>query len=255
MLTSPVARGDEKKAKPKYLEPLGNVELNVVDPVNLIMIHGLRTHVFVGETLKEVLDLAVQNKGFITLRPEAMPRPVICTIHNSGTQLLLDQPATTPQINISLRDAADICGLMSSVTSHDIKRGFTRDYTYAPAMGGYARGDVALAASHTNKSRLDGTTQAYSGSTGESGFKHRIDNPYVDKSARKFGIKTSQTSYKKLRLTTEEVDEEMLEGETKNDTKSRQRAATRIHNRRREEFYSGLQVVQTEAHRPGKSRP
>jgi hypothetical protein len=182
-----------------------------------------------------------------------MSRPVICAIHISGSQLLYDQPATTPQINKSLRDAADISGFMASVTSHDIKRGFTRDYTYAPKLTGVAREDVALAVSHTNKSRENGTTQSYSGPIGDSGFKHRIDNPYEDKRARKFGIKTSETMYKKRRLTTAQIDNELREGEAKDDTKARQRAAMRIHNRQRENFYKGEPIVQAEGQRPGKS--
>ena len=248
-------RDDERKAKPKYLEPLGNNELNLTDPVNLIMIHGLRTHVFVGETLKQVLDHAAENGGRIALRPQAMSRPVICAIHKSGTHLLYDQPATTPQINKSLQEAADISGLMASVTSHDIKRGFTRDYTYAPPLTGVAREDAALAASHTHKSHAGGTTQSYSGPIGESGFKHRVENPYEDKRARRFGIKTSETSYKKRRLTIAEVDDELLEGEASNDTKARQRASARIYKRLREIFYDGQPVIRAESERPGKSSP
>lgn len=190
-----------------------------------------------GKSLDEILARAAKN-GAIAIRPEALLRPVICQIHNSSAQLLLDQAATTPQINISLRHAADACGVMASLTTHDSKRGFTRDYTYAPPLLGVARPDVAFAASHTMKTIASGTTQLYAGQSNTAGYKHQVENQYQDRREEKFGIKTAGT-YKDARLTSEEIDLEIKAGEDKTDKYVRQRAATRIHKRRREQFYNG----------------
>lgn len=166
--------------------------------------------------------------------------------------MLLDKPATTPQMNDSIVLGADAFGMMAHFTTHDLKRGYTRDYTYAPSMKGTVAPDVAFRVNHTNKTMNNGVSQKYAGESSDAGFNHRVENPYKDKLQDKFGAKQASTAYKKRRLTSSEIDAEMLAGEDKNDSKARQRAQTRLHKRNREEFFNSTPLP-PQAKRPGKS--
>jgi hypothetical protein len=142
-------RDQPSKNGQKILEPLNNPEHNPADIVLLLFIHGIRTNVFTKETLPEILAASQTTGGTVQYRPEARKRAVICQIENSVSRLLLDNVATNSIINDSLQLAADAAGLRAAVGSHDLKRGYTRDYVYAaPVNYGTARRDVAQQVNH-----------------------------------------------------------------------------------------------------------
>lgn len=199
------------------------------------------------------MQLARVNGGRIHVAQACMERPVICSIHNSGSTLLFDRAVSTEQINHSLQLAADSCGLLAPIASHDIKRGFVRDYTFGPVIPGVARPDVAYMARHSESSRLAGVTQGYVGPDNVAGFKSRAVNQYEDVHGvgGEFGNKFARIPYQKRKLRPEEIDDEIKDGEDVHDKKARQRASTRIHKRLRVEF-SGEQGMNSQSHRASK---
>ncbi|OBT85107.1 hypothetical protein VE02_06486 [Pseudogymnoascus sp. 03VT05] len=236
-------RGIISKQTVKLIPTINDTNRNTINVAFLLLIHGLRNGVFQQDDINGLIQAAHGNDGYIKYRnDEVLRRPVISQIANNGHELIQDKPAPSEQVTNSLRISGDISGVEAKLTSHDLKRGYVRDYVYTPALKNNARADVAQNVNHSNKTRGDGVTQTYVGPNALSGFQHRLENGYEDNFMSNFGVKYG-TQYKKARLTTDEVDAELKTGEDSKDNNARQRAAWRIHDKRYQDHCRGKSLT------------
>ena len=87
-------------------------------------------------------------------------RPVFATFKESARGLDLDKPASTPQMQCTIKEAAIQCGLAQSLASHEVRRGAVRDAQVVNKQHKISHTDWSVAAS-LRGDRKSGTPSPY----------------------------------------------------------------------------------------------
>lgn len=103
-----------------------DIQDNVVCPIKLLLIHALRLGRVQGKSIDEVLSKARirPDKQIVWTDGQA---PIFCAITSSGAGLLVDKPASNQQAKHFVAQAGQLCGVLGSIITDDIRRGCARD--------------------------------------------------------------------------------------------------------------------------------
>ena len=114
-----------------------------------------------------------------------------------------DVPANAKALIKTLCQMALIGGLLSNITSHDIRQGGARDLSHLKVqLQGVATNSIAKAIGHTRATAAKDVTDGYVGNIHEDIFAMKRSLDYKDRGALHFG-----PSFKKRRLQPEEIHE------------------------------------------------
>jgi hypothetical protein len=99
---------------------------NSICPIKLLLILALILGNVSAKTIDEVL-LDTQSHHHKTVVWKHPERLVFCAMASSGTALYLDKPADNHQLTQTLATVGPIAGFLTTVRSHDLRRGSARD--------------------------------------------------------------------------------------------------------------------------------
>lgn len=196
-------RHDPSNNRTVLLKCLLDIEDNVVCPIKLLLIHALRLGRVQGKSIDEVLSKALYirlDKQIVWTDGQA---PIFCAITSSGAGLLVDKPASNQQAKHFVAQAVQLCGVLGSIITHDIRRGYARDTAQIKSgINGLATSAVAATLGHTHQSHQRAVTAAYVGAIDDDVWAKRVNLKYEDP----FGLQVAaQPPPKKPRLTKEEI--------------------------------------------------
>jgi integrase len=162
------------------LKCLLDIQDNVVCPIKLLLIHALRLGRVQGKSIDEVLSKARirPNKQIVWTDDQA---PIFYAITSSGAGLLVDKPASNQQAKHFVAQAGQLCGVLGSIITHDIRRGSARDTAQIKSgINGLATSAVAATLGHTHQSHQRAVTAAYVGAIDDDVWAKRVNLKYED---------------------------------------------------------------------------
>ncbi|KAH7393383.1 hypothetical protein BKA64DRAFT_755535 [Cadophora sp. MPI-SDFR-AT-0126] len=244
---------DKKKVSRKVLfEPLPPNADNILCPIKVLLVQALRCKYLLHDTLEECLESLRARKGGpqLQFRPEAYDRPVFPAFFKGGSRLVLDQPAGHEQITKTLRELGEIAGITTLLSSHDNRRGAARELALLPKSQIDVATATAFAAKHIGhdpKTQAEGTTQDYIGHSYTNEYTRRVENAlnpeHFDHLQSTFGVEVASEGFRKRKVDTKEVDEEILRsGRDLGNSVHRQQAAKKLKNDQREGWKSEQQI-------------
>lgn len=176
--------------------------------------------------------------------------------YKGGSSLVLDRPAGHEQLTKSLRELCDISGITTMLRSHDIRRGAGREVALLPQTQvnvSTATTSVASALGHKPKTMAIGVTQDYIGDTYSDEYSRRVENAfapvYTDHLQSTCGVQAATEGFRKRKIDSKAVDEEILRyGRELANISHRDAAAKRLRQAQKTEW-------NTEQHEKGNIRP
>jgi hypothetical protein len=169
----------------RYLRPLNDTANSHMCPVALLLVHALRHSLVAGNTLGEVLNLAVKrsDRAVVWLFPK---RPVLPKfLYVPSLRCDLDQPAMSSQTSLSIAKMGIVAGMLDRAYGHALRLGAARDAAHLPASvvdgSGLATDNVRQSLGHKHVSLHSGTTDRYVGGASSEMWNLRAQMPYEPK--------------------------------------------------------------------------
>ncbi|RYN21317.1 hypothetical protein AA0112_g10335 [Alternaria arborescens] len=169
----------------RYLRPLNDTANSHMCPVALLLVHALRHSLVAGNTLGEVLNLAVKrsDRAVVWLFPN---RPVLPKFVSAPfCHCDLDQPAMTTQISLTIAKMGFVAGMLDRAHGHALRLGAARDAAHLPASvvdgSGLATENVRQSLGHKHATLQSGTTDRYVGGASSEMWNLRAQMPYEPK--------------------------------------------------------------------------
>ncbi|KAL8796625.1 MAG: hypothetical protein Q9195_001015 [Heterodermia aff. obscurata] len=221
------------------LSALTNDEDAVICPIRLLLVHALR----IGNVLNAAnyADV-IRNirRGRSMTLPWAHPEwPVLCGIQKGGNGLEPERTAPHSQLTNSIRNAAELAGILALAVPHDFRRGFFRDLSYAENrdFAGTATEAIAIAGGHTRHAFGKGLTDEYvGGGTHDDVYTKRVQAPKRLNDPRAVAMEPDRP-FKKRHLTSEEVNARCDQmGLDRSVKKHRRLACARVHKDLRKQW-------------------
>jgi len=204
------------------------------------------------DTLEECLEsLRSGTRGLqLQFQPEAYGRPVFPAFFKGGSRLVLEQPAGHEQLTKTLRELGELAGITSLLSSHDNRRGAARELALLPKSQMDVANATAFAAKHIGhvaSTRQERTTQDYIGHSYTNEYSRRVENAmnaeHFDHLQSTFGVEVATEGFRKRKVDTKEVDEEILRsGLDLGNSTHRQAAAKKLKNDQRAEWKNEQQA-------------
>ena len=194
----------------RYLRPLADKPF--LCPLVWLIIHALRHGLVDATTLADLLAQAAahRKRRVVWLHPEY---PVIPGIkRGEGTLVDPSFRAKVVSINSTLQQMGDIAGVLTPLTSHDLRRSSARDMAQIPAATlqiSSSSDIIRQALTHSIRTMNNGITEEYIGGTSAEIWNLRAEYaPRIDRRAPQFGENaTGQTLGTACnRITTKEVE-------------------------------------------------
>jgi hypothetical protein len=230
-----------------YLRPLSNPAFYHMCPVALLIIHALRHGLVHGSTIEEVLQHAADapNGRVKWLFPNY---PIVSAFNNLAKKgCKLDKPAGTSQLLQTIKQMAVVSGILTRVTTHDIRLGAAQDIAHlSPAKdgSGFTTNEVHQFLGYNDASYQAGTTEGYVGRPTREFYNDRADRQYESH----FGPQFSETGAHdiiKKRISEQEIQEWQQRNEPtkddRNSRKARDRAKRGVRDERHENFIATAQ--------------
>jgi len=156
------------------LRPLKDPLNNVICPVKLLLILGLRSGNIPPDFLTQTSRRFDREVQFTHPQRPVVPGRLLKAFVD------WDRPSNTKQATIAVRDMGLVCGVLVPLTSHDLRRGGIADLTNL--AGGknnlkraFADEDVAKHAGHSRASHFQGVTDKYAGPTEVDAYSLRAE--------------------------------------------------------------------------------
>jgi hypothetical protein len=165
------------------INPLENLAHNAVCVIKLLLVIALRFGRVKHTTIDEVLAAAAARPDGLVewSTPNA---PVLCFAPGLNKVANIEKPIEARHINDNLQAMAQTVGLLTEVTSHDIRRGALRDVAHLPnQLLGVATNAVQVLAGHSESTRRAGVTQQYVGFIQEPTWNMRAESDFQDRAA------------------------------------------------------------------------
>jgi len=99
---------------------------NILCLIKMLLIIALRTGTVKSRSIEALIASISAHKDKTVQRAHGK-RAVIASIGTSGKCLELEEPADNNQITNSIGRAGQLCGIISPLTSHDMRRGGAKD--------------------------------------------------------------------------------------------------------------------------------
>lgn len=215
-----------------HFESLHDVEQNILCPVKLLTIHGLRTGALEETSIHELVrNMATKRNR--RARWKTPKNPVFSSmLTGQQGKLVLHKPGNVKQLGLTLQEMCWKAGITARVTSHSLRYGAARDMAHLKpgAMRGAATMEVAQSLGHSMTSFMTGVTSMYTGGTGVDVYKLRVESDFKDPRAPEQSFKP----YQKPRITAPELDD-FAEANGYDPTQRRQ-ALKALHRQRFDEY-------------------
>jgi hypothetical protein len=173
-----------------HLSTLNSSHHQQICPITLLLVHAMRHELVRGKSLEEVATIAQQSpsKEVQWLKPDA---PVLTAINISPKcSLDLSHPASTRQLNDTLKRMGLVAGLLSRVYTHAIRAGAARDIAHLTTKQTSGKtlglGTARNALGHTHNALSNGVTELYTGEETLAYFNARAAREYTDRWGPKF---------------------------------------------------------------------
>ena len=148
----------------RILQADGNSDNNIICPVKLLVIMGLRIGCFQdAKTISQLLERVVEHKGHIRMTENSLKRPVIAALDNYN--LVPEKGALVQRLAKVIRYASQLAGI-PNITHHATRRGVARELYLLPkgsTQDIQGEDHVANLLAHSKRSRHGGVTQKYIG--------------------------------------------------------------------------------------------
>lgn len=165
---------------------------NVMDPIKWVLILALRMGAVDSKSFEGLVAATKKrrDKTVIWSTPDA---PVLLAFRPGCVGVIKDKPAQARQILNTLRLSCELCGILTPVIAHDIRRGTARDVAYMGVPTTVNTDGAAMVLGHSNRSRVRRVTADYIGPQRQDIWSDRIANPVQDT----FGLDMIDGSFKR----------------------------------------------------------
>lgn len=205
-----------------------------MDPVKWVLILALRMGAVDSKSIEDLVATTKQRRDKTVVWSEPN-LPILPAFRPNSVGVVREKSATSDQILGTVRLGCELCGILTPVIAHDIRRGTARDVAYMDAPSKIKTTAAAAALGHSNVAKFRGLTANYIGPAKQDVWSDRLAHPAPNDD---FMIDMIDASFKRRKRV---KHEEILEMCDKNGLdysvrKDRDRASRMIRDEEKDQF-------------------